>query len=365
MMIINRLRAGIFLGIAAFAIGFVACSKSDNSTTKPNPAENGFDKAAMLTNYADNLIIPAYTSLQTQLGVLEIAANSFLAAPTFANKQALKIVFKDTYLKFEHVSVDQFGPAEAALFTNFTNTFPTDSIAIEGNITRGTYSFNANSAVGQQGFPALDYLLFSPNHLNDFSGANAVNRKKYVQDVIARLKTLTGTVLTGWQNTYRASFITNTRSDSGSPIAFLINQFAFEMDQLKGPRIGWPFGKQSADILFPNNTEGFNAGISVALATENLISLKAMFNGNGSGKGMSDYLIALKKDKLSSDVLTQFDKAINGLKAVPDPYATSMSLHKTEIEAAYREIQILLTLIKTDVASATGVRITYQDTDGD
>ncbi|MFD0764341.1 imelysin family protein [Mucilaginibacter lutimaris] len=361
----NKLRIGIFLGITAFAIGFAACSKSDSSANKPDPTENGFDKTAMLTNYADNLIIPAYTNLQTQLGVFETAVNSFMATPTFANQQALKTVFKDTYLKFEHVSVNQFGPAEAALYTNFTNTFPTDSAAIEGNITRGTYNLTANSTIGQQGFPALDYVLFSPFHLNDFSGPNAANRKKYVQDLVARLKTLTGNVLTGWQNTYRASFIGNTRSDSGSPIAFLINQFAFEMDQLKGPRIGWPFGKQSAGTMFPNNSEGFNAGISVALATENLVSLKAMFNGNGSGKGMSDYLIALKKDKLSSDVMTQFDKAINALKAVPDPYATAMSVNKTQIEAAYREIQILLTLIKTDVASATGVRITYQDTDGD
>jgi predicted lipoprotein len=352
-----------FISAALVVTTFIiACSKSGD-VNKPDPSADGFDKTAMLTNYADNLIIPAYTTLQTQLGVFETAVNSFLATPTFANKEALKLIFKDTYLKFEHVSVNQFGPAETALFTNFTNTFPTDSVAIEANITRGTYNLTSNSAIGQQGFPALDYILFS--RLNQFNGANAVSRKKYVQDLVARLKTLTGTVLTGWQNTYRASFIANTRSDSGSPIAFLINQFAFEMDQLKGPRIGWPYGKQSAGMIFPNNSEGFNAGISVALATENLISLKAMFNGNGSGKGMSDYLIALKKDKLSSDVLTQFDKAINALKVVPDPYATSMSIHKTEIDAAYREIQILLTLIKTDVASATGVRITYQDTDGD
>jgi predicted lipoprotein len=354
-----------FVSAALVVITFIiACSKSDG-VNKPDPAADGFDKTAMLTNYADNLIVPAYTTLQTQLGVFETAVNSFLATPTFANQQALKLIFKDTYLKFEHVSVNQFGPAETALFTNFTNTFPTDSAAIEANVTRGTYNLTLNGAIGQQGFPALDYILFSSTRLNQFSGASAANRKKYVQDLVARLKTLTGTVLTGWQNTYRASFIGNTRSDSGSPIAFLINQFAFEMDQLKGPRIGWPYGKQSSGVLFPNNSEGFNAGISVALATENLISLKAMFNGGGSGKGMSDYLIALKKEKLSGDVLTQFDKAINALKAIPDPYATAMSLNQTQIDAAYREIQILLTLIKTDVASATGVRITYQDTDGD
>ena len=34
-------------------------------------------------------------------------------------------------------------------------------------------------------------------------------------------------------------------------------------------------------------------------------------------------------------------------------------------DAAYKEIQKLLTLLKTDVASATAVQITFTDNDGD
>ncbi|SDD38866.1 hypothetical protein SAMN05216464_101599 [Mucilaginibacter pineti] len=355
-----------FIAAALVVTTFIiACSKSGGNTNTLDPSANGFDKTAMLTNYADNLIIPAYTNLQTQANLLETAVNTFLTTPNTANQVTLKNVFKDTYLRYQDVSVDQFGPAETALLSNFSNTFPADSVVIEGNITRGTYSLTSNASINQQGFPALDYLLFNLHAINDFTGATAVNRKKYVQDVVTNLKTRVATVLSAWKGSYRATFIGNTRSDSGSPIAFLINQFAFEMDQLKGPRIGWPFGKQSGGTMFPNNTEGFNAGISVALATQNLTALKTMFNGNGSGTGMSDYLVALKQQKLSTDVMAQFDKAINSLKTVPDPYVTAMSNNKTQIEAAYREIQILLTLIKTDVASATGVRITYQDTDGD
>jgi predicted lipoprotein len=365
MIKLNRKIAAAAITVLATATFIIACSKGGGGGT-PDPVNpTGFDKTAMLTNYADNIIIPAYTTLQTQSAALETAVNTFLATPTAANQSALKIVFKDTYLKFEDVSVDQFGPAESALLSNFLNTFPTDSAVVEGNITRGTYDLAANTSINQQGFPALDYLLFNPHAVADFTGAAAANRKKYAQDLVAALKTKVTGVLNGWKNTYRATFIANTRSDSGSPIAFLINQFAFEMDQLKGPRIGWPFGKQSGGTQFPNNTEGFNSGISVALATENLTALKGMYNGAGSGKGMSDYLIWLNKQQLNTDVMAQFDKALNSLRAVPDPYTTSMTTRKTEIEAAYREIQVLLTLIKTDVASATGVRITYQDTDGD
>ncbi|MCC8411198.1 imelysin family protein [Mucilaginibacter sp. UR6-1] len=359
----DRIKAGLLITVLAATFFIIACSKK--SGTDNGPVATNFDKGAMLTNYADNLIIPAYTDLQTQIAALETAANTFLATPNADNQLTLKVAFRSAYLQYQHVSVNQFGPAESVLLNNFLNTFPTDNAVIDGNITKGTYNLAQNSSIDQQGFPALDYVLFSPGAVAKFNGTEAAKRKKYTEDLLARMKTLTKTVLDNWNNTYRAQFTGNTRSDAGSPIAFLINQFAFEMDQMKGPRIGWPFGKQSGGTQFPENTEGYNAGISVALAVENLTNLKRMFTGNNSGKGTSDYLVALNQKPLNDDVLSQFDKAINSLKAIPDPLSTALTNNKTEIEAAYREVQLLLTLIKTDVASATGVRITYQDTDGD
>ncbi|WP_183560444.1 imelysin family protein [Mucilaginibacter sp. SP1R1] len=362
-MISKKIRLSGSVIILSMAV-FIACSKKSGSVDS-KPTENGFDKGAMLVNYADNLIIPAYTTLQQQLGQLETAVNTFISSPTAANQQGLKPIFKNAYLQFEHVSVDQLGPAEKVLFTNFFNTFPTDNAVIDGNISRGTYDLTLNSSINQQGFPALDYVLFGSNALQNLNGNRAANTKKYILDVLAHMKALNTDVLDKWKNSYRAEFTGNTKSDAGSPIAFMINQFAFEMDQLKGPRIGWPYGKQSGGVQYPQNTEGYSAGISVALAVENLTSLKSMFNGNGSGKGMSDYLVALNKQQLSTDVIKQFDVTINSLKTIPDPLSTALINNKAQIDAAYREVQILLTLIKTDVASATGVRITYQDTDGD
>ena len=179
MMKFSRKTAGVITLVVAVTTFIIACSKGGGGGTKdPDPTPSGFDKAAMLTNYADALIIPAYTNLQTQAALLETAVNTFLTTPNAANQTALKAAFKDTYLRFEDVSVDQFGPAEAALFNNFVNTFPTDSAVIEGNVTRGTYDLTSNASISQQGLPALDYLLFNPHAVADFTGGTAVNRKK-------------------------------------------------------------------------------------------------------------------------------------------------------------------------------------------
>jgi predicted lipoprotein len=179
------------------------------------------------------------------------------------------------------------------------------------------------------------------------------------------MKTLVDKVAGDW-NTYRTTFIGNTQTNSGSPIANIVNQLSYQLDLLKGPRIGWPLGKQSAGKVFETKCEAYYAGISAALAEENLNSIKRLYTGNNvSGKGLSDYLISLNHSALNTDVLAQFDIALDKLKAIPDPLSNSLLTQSANVDAAYKEIQKLVTLMKTDVASATAVQISYADNDGD
>ena len=82
-------------------------------------------------------------------------------------------------------------------------------------------------------------------------------------------------------------------------------------------------------------------------------------------RGLSDYIISLNHAALNTDVLAQFDLALDKLKAIPDPLSNSLLTQAATVDAAYKEIQKLVTLMKTDVASATAVQISYADNDGD
>ena len=53
------------------------------------------------------------------------------------------------------------------------------------------------------------------------------------------------------------------------------------------------------------------------------------------------------------------------MEAVPDPLSDHITNGPTQAEAAYEEILELLVLTKSDLPSALGVLITYQDNDGD
>ncbi|MFT3680110.1 MAG: imelysin family protein [Ferruginibacter sp.] len=349
--------------IALIAVVY-GCSKSSSGNGNTDAGNDAF-KTEMLTNYADNLIIPAYQDFQSKINGLEVTVNNFLNAPSTTTLAAVKPVFKDAYAAFEKISMPYLGPASSTSANNYINTFPAVPSKIEAAIQSGLYDLTVpviNDSI--QGLPALDYLLFSPDAVTKFSAPDAGNRKKYVQDLIARVKSLTLAVLSQWNGSYRSVFIASLKTDVGSSIGSLVNRFASEMDAMKGPRIGWPFGKQSNGIVFADKCEGYYAGFSKELAVANLTSLKNYFTG-GAGKGISDYLVLLNKTQLNNDVLAQFDVALNALNAIPAPMSEAFTGNAALVDEAYKQVQKLLTLIKTDVASATAVQITYMDNDGD
>jgi predicted lipoprotein len=372
----RALIAGL-LGSIVLTAG-VFCSKSKD---KDEETDNGFDKTGMLTYFADEMIIPGYKALQEKVNSFQTLSNTFLDTRNTANQQALLDAYKQMHLQYTHVEAFNFGPAGVVsleVYLNFNggldynfNTsgeitgFSVDSTTIENNISSGSYDltlYTRNTFYGQ-GFSAMNYLLFGPNAITKFNN-NTAGRVKYVKDIVTRMKSLVDKVTNDW-SAYRADFISNTKTNVGSPIGNMINNMAYEMDVLKGPRIGWPFGKQSNGTAFPTKTEAYFAGNSAALAQEAIKHLKNIFTANGSGKGYSDYLKALNKEALANQVLSQFDIVIAKLQAIPDPLSTTIVNDPAKVEDAYKEIQKLLTLIKTDVASATGVQITFMDNDGD
>ena len=368
----------IILITAAFV--FYSCSKSGGDSDPYNPPA-GFDKSAMLQNYADNLIIPGYVALQQKITAFQTSADAFLAAPSASLQDQVKLTYKELYLQYERVAAFQFGPAETELLDIFLNYsggldynfntageltgFSVDSVNIEKNILSGTYNLTTMNRASfySQGFPAIGYIFFGPNAIAKFSSNNAA-RVKYAKDVITRMKTLVDKVVAAWP-TYKTDFVSNTKTNVGSPIGNIVNQLAYQMDLLKGPRIGWPFGKQSNGTVFASKTESYFTEISAQLAAENMTALKNTYRGGGNGKGISDYLVSLNKTTLNNDILAQFDIVITKIKLIPDPLSTALSAQPDLVENAYKEIQKLLTLLKTDLASATAVQISYMDNDGD
>ena len=100
----------------------------------------------------------------------------------------------------------------------------------------------------------------------------------------------------------------------------------------------------------------------------NIDGLANVFNG-GSGQGLDDYLNYLDKKTghvlLSTDIVNQ----LNAISAKTTTFSNTLEYNilnnDAPVKDLYALLQGLVAEIKTDMPSAFGVFITYNDTDGD
>lgn len=361
--------------LAAFAVWGCFDSGTQDKTVH-------FDRAAMLANVADRLILPAYARLDEAAEALNEAVGELIEAPDSARADAARTALRASWLAWQSASAFEVGPASQVLLRQRLNTFPTNATRIEANITAGTWNLETVSNYEAKGFPAVDYVLHGRGGSLDSllaslsDSATGAARERYLQAITAEMAEQVAKVRKGWNmgdGKYRETFVSKLGTDIGSSLGELVNQFNFDYEILKNPKIGIPLGKKTLGVPLPAKVEAYYAGYSLVLAKAQLDALENLFRGRDSlgadGPGFDDYLDALgtryQQGELSQAIKDRFAAARAALEAVPDPLDKSIVEVQAKVDKAYEEVQRMVVLTKTDMPSAFSVTITYQDTDGD
>jgi uncharacterized protein len=345
----------VFLAIAA-------CKKKKEENTD-------FDKGPIMVNLADNYIIPGYGDLKTKITDLETTWNDFLADKTQAKLDLSKQTWLDANSAFQHVKPFDFGPAMTANLVFAFGTFPADTSQINSNIQSGSYDLTTSQNLDASGFDALDYLLYNSDALTKFQ--TNPNACTYVTNVIAKMKAEITAVVSGWTS-YRTTFVAGTSNESTSPFALLINNLCKDFELCKTTKLGFPIGNHTLGIQQPNYLEARRSGMGKTLLVENIRASRAIFyglnlSGNTNGTGLDDYLNAIDSDKatLSATIQSRFDYMLSSPGTWSGSLEELMSTSPSTLTTFYDYQQASIVYMKTDMASAFGVLITYQDTDGD
>lgn len=338
-----------------------ACKKKKNEDTE-------FDKGPIMANMADNYIIPGYSDLKTKIISLETSWNDFLGDKTQAKLDVAKQAWINANISFQHVKGFDFGPAMTANLVFAFGTFPCDTTQINTNIQNGGYDLSLAQNLDAIGFDALDYLFYGPGALTKFQNSGAACT--YVSDIVSKMKSEITAVVAGWSG-YRATFVNGTSNESTSPFALLVNNFCKDYELCKTTKIGFPIGNHTLGIPQPNYLEARRSGIGRILLIENIKASRAIFygldlSGNTNGIGFDDYLNALEdKASLSSTIASRFDYMYSTPQSWTQTLEEMMSSSPNTLSEFYAYQQATVVYMKTDMASAFGVLITYQDTDGD
>lgn len=328
---------------------------------KPTDDKVPFDKKAMLTNVADNIITPEFNEFQADLSNLKSNFQSFEANKTEANLTAVKEAWESAYMTWQTVKIFDFGPVRTMGFKASAGIFPVDTTKIMNNTTAGNQNLSTAANADAIGFSAVEYMLYQNDALNKFNDANYTT---YTSTLINKMHDDFNTVLNEWNTGYKSTFETSDGTESTSAFSQMVNEFSRDYELMKNAKVGIPLGKKTLGVVLPDYIESRYAKISFELVTESATALQRVFNG-GSGQGFDDYLKKLGRESLASTINTRFNTIISQSNAINLSFAEQLTTDITPLETLYSTIATGVVFIKTDMTSAFGVLITYQDNDGD
>ena len=232
---------------------FSLCIASCMTDADEQCTTDDFDRGAMLNNWAENIIIPAYENYTNKLEDLKIDLVAFSDTPNQTNLDKARTSWLGAYIAWQKVALFQIGKAEVLRLRDYTNTYPLDAVGVENNIASDSYDLSLSTEMDKQGFPALDYLLNGVKDtdleiLNVYDNTSYTN---YLRAVVTRLEDMALSVLQDWKTSYKSIFVTNECSSATASVDKLTNDFIFNFEKhIRVAKIGKPIGFFTMIILF-------------------------------------------------------------------------------------------------------------------
>lgn len=359
---LNKLGLLLF---SALTLTLIITSCNGEETNEPAPI--AFDRAALLEDWADLIIIPAYEAYVATLEQMTVATETYITDQNDNNLDALRETYITAYSAWQRASIFEIGKAEELSLSAFSNVYPTDESAIFNNISANGYNLELPSNFDAQGFPALDFLLYGL----DTSHYSNVATLDYIRALTSRLHTLANTVLTDWKGGYRAIFIDNDKASGTASVDKLVNDFIYHYERnLRAGKIGIPAGVFSASTL-PQAVEAPYSGNSKKLyqiALQNSIEFfeGKSFEGSTMGLSLSDYLEATPNGTaISTTILNQWAIAQEKSLDLTDNLSEQVEINNNLMLEVYDELQKVIVPLKVDMLQALNIQVDFIDADGD
>ena len=368
------------LAIVFFTGLIYACSSSSGGgdDDPDNVIVDNFDRGAMLTNIADNIIIPAFQDFSSKMTAMKTAGQDFTSTPNQTTLDAFRTAWFNAYKTWQNVEMFNIGRAEEIQYSFYMNVFPLTVADVENNIAIGAYDLSNVNNQDAQGFPALDYLLYGVA-ANDTdilakytTDPNASGYITYIVEVLNYMDALTQQVVGSWTTgNYRNTFTSSTGNTATSSLNKLVNDFIFYYEKgLRANKFGIPAGVFSSNPL-PEKVEAFyRQDISKELAQEALQAVEDFFNGkqyNGSNTDESfrTYLLYLERSDISTSITNQFNTAQSQISGLNNNFYQQVNTDNTAMTMAYDELQRAVVFLKVDMLQAFNVTVDFVDADGD
>lgn len=347
---------------------FSACKEDSKLSSRVD-----FDRKAMLENWYDNILMPSFDDFNKTAQNLNQDIVDFHNGPSLNQLTQVKSAFVESYKAFQRIKAFDAGPSESISLRASLNTYPADTVQIQYNINNNVMDLSSAQNIDAKGFPALDYLLYTvpDSFWLDNSASSILDHLLVISDDIRGLAQQNFDAWTA----IREDFVNASGTDVGSSLGQLVNAINKDYELIKNAKIGFPAGKKTLGKVYPEASEAFFAqNLSMELAAINCEAIRNFykgisFDGGQDGLSLQDYLFELGTQSLGQPLDQLIDDqlldAITAIREIPSPFSDAVINAQDKVDAAYTAVQRNVISMKTDMPSAMGVLISYQDNDGD
>ena len=363
----NQTRTNTLTSIVLLLLLVIVGCSTDNANNHPD-----YDRSSVLADQANNIIGPNFSVLATSCESLENSINTLIADPSLSHLEDARNALLDARTAFQKCTpYSSFGPSNSYALRNELNTFPSDTALIEQNIASGEYVLGSVSTLDAQGFPAIEYMLWSGNDddiLNALTNEN--NRLDYLTALSARCQEISSTVSDEWTS-YSTMYIQQDGTDVGSSLGMVVNSLNLDFEKfIRDGKVGIPLGIRSLGNPLPGHVEAPYSGNSKALLTASLEGLLQLIEGSeGSSYSLSTYMDHVGAQhsgtELSGVIRNHINDLMNQVNAIDRPLEVWLVEEAGAADQLYTDLQQLVVYLKVDMTSSLGILISYQDTDGD
>ena len=345
--------------VAALAVGlsFAACSDDKSEVMEENDKLEMSVLDPIVTNYADEVVLPTYKSLMEKNEALYEKVSALCANPSDKAFEDAAEAWLESREPWEKSEAFLFGPVDALGLDPNLDSWPLDQAGIEQILTSGdwgalewTEEDEAEAAQGVRGFHTLEYLLFKDGEARTVSDADYLAAPdawcNYMKAVANLLKKDATDLYEAWATSYEGGEayvnIFKNHSNSTYPTALacieeIVDGCITIADEVGNAKIGDPYNLymdgKTTEALYA--VESWYSWHSKDDYTNNIYSIRNAYYGSLTTTIAANSIAKLveKQDaSLDSEVKAAITKAEKAIQAIPTPFRNH--INSTEAEAA-------------------------------
>ena len=365
-----RRRALSFPGLAALACAVALSSCASEGA--------GDTQHTLLERWSVELITPLYGDFEQRSQDLAAALDALCAAPSETTLTTARTAWEGAREPLKRAEVFAFGPYSRPEFRigPKIDSWPArpeeaeDWIAGANPVDAGTL---ADLGIWHKGLPLIEYFLYSPEasaqpQLEDArrceylrsTGAELVNRAREIHLAWAPEGGDFANQLSG---AGRTSTAWRSLKDAFSEV---VNRMGFTLENVRRDKLGRPLGDMTGGNALPDETESRFSGRAIRDILDNLAGIEVLYFGDAarSMPGVSSYA-AERGQNFDAAFRTALDAARAALEAVNVPLGEAVNSEADRVREASDRLGELQSLIQTQLISALGLSLSFNDNDGD